>query len=197
MNKIVLSGIKRCGKDTCGKYLVDNYGFHRLALGDIVKEMCSFLFPNMKLDYSDDEKETKVIYKHKYTGEEWTPRDIWVYINVLKKVNPMIFLDRFVVKYQHMLSNPACKIVITDLRFTAVKGCYYATPEMEYLKCSGFKLCYIESSDTINEKNSNLAEEFYDTIEKNADYKFVNHKDGNRRWHNFLIKNKIVDGELK
>ena len=45
MTKIVgFLGNKGSGKDTCGSYLVEKYGYVRYAFGDPVKEVCKNLF---------------------------------------------------------------------------------------------------------------------------------------------------------
>jgi hypothetical protein len=192
-NKIALSGVKKCGKDYCADYLVKNHGYIRLAFGDIIKDLCHKLFPNLDLDYCSADKETVVVYEHPYTGKKWTPRDIWVFINELKQVNPMIFLEMFQDKHRLLLDDINSKLVITDLRFTARKGCYYSTPELEYLSYNGFRIVYIESEDTRADMNSNMAEEFYHEIKAQSDHQFFNRKEGIEDWRFFLYEQGLCD----
>ena len=37
-------GEKRSGKDTCGNYIIENYGFERYAFADPIKRACQHLF---------------------------------------------------------------------------------------------------------------------------------------------------------
>lgn len=119
---IGVTGRKRSGKDTIGSYLVEKYGFVRVAYADALKEACKniFGFSDEQL-YGDDLKEV--------VDEYWghTPREI------LQKVGTELFRERLPQlctyisndiwirsverKIQNLAKQGVSKIVITDIRF--------------------------------------------------------------------------------
>ena len=80
---IGITGRKRSGKDTVGKYLVANHGFVRVAYADALKEACKIIFGfSDEQVYGDDLKEVEDEYwKH-------SPRE------VLQKVGTELFRQR-------------------------------------------------------------------------------------------------------
>jgi len=119
---IGVSGCKRSGKDTIGKYLVNNHGFVRIAFADSLKDACKIIFGFSDEQVHGDEAKEVV-------DEYWehTPREI------LQKVGTELFrdtlpsvcqniskdvwirsVDRKIKNLQKLGHN---KFVITDLRF--------------------------------------------------------------------------------
>jgi len=195
INKLAFCGCSGCGKNYLAEYLVGAHGFKQLALGSIVKKIANKLYPKLKLDYPHGRKDNKIIYTNKNTGINWTPRDIWVWMNNLKVIDPDIFLNEFIKLHGKELKNPKKKIVITDLRFTEACDEFYATPELEYLQSTGFKVVYIESNTCHKVKDRDVAESSYEILKEEADYKFYNKKDEYVSWRKFLHNNKIITGD--
>lgn len=80
---IGVTGRKRSGKDTIGKYLVENHGFTRVAFADSLKEACKIIFGfSDEQVYGDELKEV--------IDEYWnhSPREI------LQKVGTELFRDQ-------------------------------------------------------------------------------------------------------
>ena len=121
--KIVgITGKKRHGKDTLGNYLVEHYGYIRVAFADAIKDMlrCSFGFSEEQLNGSEKENADpfwKVSPREvlQFVGTELfrdqmsqlipnVGSDFWVWI-VRKKI--LDILEK----------NPEAKFVISDVRF--------------------------------------------------------------------------------
>lgn len=119
---IGVTGRKRSGKDTVGKYLIDNYGFVRVAYADALKEACKIIFGfSDEQVYGDDLKEVEDEYwKH-------SPRE------VLQKVGTELFRERLPQvctnmsndiwirsvdrQIQNLRKQGYTRFVITDVRF--------------------------------------------------------------------------------
>jgi hypothetical protein len=119
---IGITGRKRSGKDTIGKYLIENYGFIRIAYADALKEACKHIFGfSDEQVYGDDLKEV--------VDEYWghSPREI------LQKVGTELFREQLPIlcknisndvwirsverKIQNLHKKGHTKFVITDVRF--------------------------------------------------------------------------------
>jgi hypothetical protein len=119
---IGITGRKRSGKDTVGKYLVDNHRFIRVAYADALKEACKIIFGfSDEQVYGDDLKEVEDEYwKH-------SPRE------VLQKVGTELFRERLPEicanisndiwirsvdrQIQHLRKQGHTRFVVTDARF--------------------------------------------------------------------------------
>lgn len=68
---ITLSGIKRSGKDSCADILVKRYNFHKIALADPLREICSKVF-DIPLDtfLNDNTKESPFLYPIQITESD-------------------------------------------------------------------------------------------------------------------------------
>lgn len=123
---MVLIGIlarKRHGKDTCADYLVNAYGFHKMALADPLKESCRTLFDLSDEQLYGDLKEV--------VDERWgvTPRRILQYIGtnifrysmdeLLPWVKDNFWLEKIRIKYEDFKKKYGdnVNVVISDLRF--------------------------------------------------------------------------------
>lgn len=119
---IGITGRKRSGKDTVGKYLIDEYGFVRVAYADALKEACKIIFGfSDEQVYGDDLKEIN--------DEYWnhSPREI------LQKVGTELFRERLPQicsnisndiwirsvdrQIQNLRKQGHTRFVITDVRF--------------------------------------------------------------------------------
>lgn len=117
-----ITGRKRSGKDTIGKYLAENYGFIQLAYADTLKEVCKIVFGlSDEQLYGNKEKETVDEYwKH-------TPREILqkvgteLFRNTLPKELNNIEKDIWIRSIEKTIMNYIKdghnKFVITDVRF--------------------------------------------------------------------------------
>jgi len=59
-----LTGYMGAGKDTVGKILVENYGFHRVAFADPIKELALILNPWLLMLYGDSRRPLKKVVEH-------------------------------------------------------------------------------------------------------------------------------------
>ena len=118
---IGVTGRARSGKDTVGEYLINNYGFKRLAFADSLKNACEsvFGFSHDQL-YGDSKEKVDEYWKH-------TPREIF------QKVGTELFRIELPKQCSHIgddiwirsvdrkiqnLKKAGCKrVVITDMRF--------------------------------------------------------------------------------
>lgn len=194
-NKIALSGVMGSGKDYLSRYLIQELGYQRLSFGDIVKELAEKLYPKCTFVDNEKLKDSEIVYVNPNTHIQYTRRDIYVYMNKLKRINPNVFLDIFISKHKDIINDPNKKIVVTDLRFSIESDVYYATPELEYLQSKDFNIIYIESNKTSVNMGANIAEDFYHIIESEANYKFFNDYNGYTKWVKFLnrdyFKNRV------
>ena len=119
---IGITGHKRSGKDTVGKYLIDNYGFVRVAYADALKEACKIIFSlSDEQLYGDELKDVKDEYL------KYTPREIMQIVgtDLIRNQLPLIFTNmpkdiwiRAVDKQIKKLHKCGyTRFVITDVRF--------------------------------------------------------------------------------
>ena len=119
---IALTGYKGSGKDTCADYLVEKYGYTKIAFASPLKDLLKLLFL-----YSDDQLygHLKEVPDHRWYG--CSPRASMQYIGTewirkqLDTIMPGIGEDYFVNRLnywyqQQLLLNPNIKVVISDLR---------------------------------------------------------------------------------
>jgi hypothetical protein len=121
---IGLSGYARCGKDTVAEYLVDNYGFKRVAFADAIKDVLLAINPYIpNLASLNDVVEVEGWETAKlspyvrgmlqnlgvYARENWSP-DFWVDV-VFKSIGRQALGEKAAGE------NSLNRIVITDVRF--------------------------------------------------------------------------------
>jgi len=146
---IGLTGRKRSGKDTVGKYMVDR-GYTRVAFADALKNACREIFGFTDEQLNGDElKETVDDYW------EHTPREILqtvgteLFRNTLPKFCNNISNDIWIrvvgKKINDLISQGQTKIVITDVRFEN---------EYRFIKQQGGKIFKIIRPDNIRHNNS-------------------------------------------
>jgi len=117
--KIVgITGRKFNGKDTLGKYFIDELGYKKLAFADSLKEgcRCIFGFTDEQL-YGEKKEEIDEFWKA-------TPRKVLQFVgtelfrNQLAEIMPHLGHDIWVeVVRKKILDNPDTNFVITDVRF--------------------------------------------------------------------------------
>lgn len=114
---IGIIGRRRVGKDTCADYLINKYGFAKIAFADTLKDACKVLFGFSDYDVNDGKDDINV---------KWgvTPRTMLKYIGtnvfrndinrVIPWVNDNFWVMRCVDKYYEMNMNS--NIIISDVR---------------------------------------------------------------------------------
>lgn len=120
---IGITGRKHNGKDTVGNYLVDHYGYKRIAFADKIKEACILIF-GLSREQVFDENLKEVV------DDFWgvSPRTLLQYVgtdllrNQLKQIMPHIDNNIWVKAVHKQImdewkSNPGQKFVVTDIRF--------------------------------------------------------------------------------
>lgn len=122
---IGFGGKKRSGKDTCGNYLIKNYGFVRYSFGDPVKEVARVMFCLTDEQLYGNLKEV--------VDPRWnlTPRDILQKIGTdlgqfglhdlfpnINCVSRTFWLKHFQIWYE---KNKHRNVVVTDVRFAHEK----------------------------------------------------------------------------
>lgn len=118
-------GPKGSGKDTCGDFLVKNYGFIKKSFADPLKKVCQelFLFSNEQVNGTIEQKETP---DNRWFG--CTPRTAMQYVgtelfrdhlnNIMPGLEKNIFIHHFELWYQDEIKkNPQLNVVVTDVRF--------------------------------------------------------------------------------
>ncbi len=109
---ILLSGCKRCGKDTVANRLMERLpNSIKVAFADPLREICSIAFGFNMEHYGDDLKEVKV--------EEWgmSPRDALIKVGTelfRKQIDPDIWVKATINRIK---KSDAEYIFITDARF--------------------------------------------------------------------------------
>lgn len=118
---VSICGYKQSGKDTIGKYLVDNFGFVRYAFADPIREVCKIIF-----DWTDEymrEHKEKVDdfwgisprYAMQWIGTEgfqyYLPKDAPQFA---EEVGRTIWVKKF-LRWHERTQNR--RVVITDMRF--------------------------------------------------------------------------------
>lgn len=119
---IGITGLKFAGKDTCGNYFVEHYGYKRLAFADSLKSSMREIFGFNDEQLYGNQKET--------VDEYWgvTPRTVLQYVGtdlfreqlgkIMPKVGKNIWLKVVEKKILDQLAeNPTVRFVITDVRF--------------------------------------------------------------------------------
>lgn len=173
MTKIIgFLGVKRSGKDTCGDYLIKNYGFKRYAFGDPVKEVCRNMFNLTDSQLYGEEKEI--------VDTRWniTPREMFQRIGT--KLGQYDFHDLFpesllkprtlwIYLFKLWLDkNKIEKVVITDVRFKH---------EIECIEELGGEIILIERPN-LKQIDNHISEKEH--IESKGEFmKIVNDKDIN------------------
>ena len=123
---IGLIGKKRAGKDTFADYLVEKYGFIKLAFADPIKEVASLI---LNIDYHkikeiDKEKilpdyDISLRQFYQIFGTELMRNEIYKYLPQLEKKIPRasIWIYNLLKKIENLKSKGYTKFVISDVRF--------------------------------------------------------------------------------
>ncbi|HCH3831092.1 TPA: adenylate kinase [Vibrio parahaemolyticus] len=176
--KIAFMGVSGSGKDFLSDYLIKNHNFIRLSFSDQLKRLSKYIYPWMEMDYPPEKKMSPLNIMLP-TGEfiNHSPRDIWLNLDNLRKVEEKIFIRMLAeeMKAIEIKNESKTNIIITDIR---------SNSEFLWCKENNFTIVYI------NRKNNNY--EKYD-IDKHvienkqkADYRFDNDSNDLIRFKSFF-----------
>ena len=183
--KIALAGRKFCGKDACAKVLEEHFGFSTFSFSDQLKKIAHRHFKWLQEDYPQELKEKK-IWVSPYDGKEWSPRDVWVALNVLVEIDPDILVDG--VHIQRMRS--MMKLEDDSLMKHCIKDLRPHNPrELKYCVDHGFVIIYINNvRDPVSEDNLHETEKGFDAIVNRATAMFQNNKLGEQPFIDFITE---------
>ena len=179
---IGLAGKAGSGKDTVGKYLVDNYNFKRFAFADPLKKGIKELF-----GFTDDQLLNKKEEKDEYWNIE--PRKILQFFGTeicqyeLQKIIPDLDRKFFVKRLEKDIKETLDKginVVITDVRFKH---------EIEMIKKYNNKLIYLNRDEIDISLGSNSGHISENEISSN-DFDFIinNNTTTNNLFNSFIEK---------
>jgi len=173
MEKLALVGEAGAGKDFVVDVLVRDYDFTRVSFSDQLKKIAIKIYPWMEKDYHPDEKEIPLNITLS-TGEliTKTPREIWLELNSLRKVEDMIFV-RMLEAEISLLNVP--NIVISDIR---------TKNELEWAKENEFTIIYLHNENSTHEKNS--FDDFARSLSDKTDFYLENDMNGEQFIHDFM-----------
>lgn len=115
---ILLSGWSMSGKDTVGQFLIDHYGFQRLAVADIMKDVVhqSYSIP-YELLHTQEGKDTSVTIRTTDGNKTCTVRDLIIdYAMSKRKENPDHWINLLIDSVRDDI-NTFSRYVVTDFRF--------------------------------------------------------------------------------
>lgn len=169
---IGILGKKRSGKDTICKYLVETYGFHKLAFADQIKDVAQQLFDLSDEQLNGQDKEEKMIdynisprqffqvfgtdimqnaiYDYLPELEDKIPRKLFWTINIFNKIK----------KLQKEGQNNFC---ISDVRFIH---------EVDYILENGGIIIKVERQNCI--KDNHVSETQINDIDNSKINYFIN-----------------------
>lgn len=183
--KIAFMGVSGSGKDFLADYLISNYNFIRLSFSDQLKKLSKFIYPWMEEDYPSERKALPLNITLP-TGEliHHTPRDIWLNLNGLRKIENKIFIRMLSSEMKLLEKNNTSKIniIITDIR---------SNEEFLWCKENHFTVIYINRTENDYKKypiDKHVIENKYKT-----DYQFDNDTNGTTRFKSFF--DKVLCGE--
>ncbi|EIY6409018.1 adenylate kinase [Vibrio parahaemolyticus] len=176
--KIAFMGISGSGKDFLASYLISNHNFIRLSFSDQLKRLANHIYPWMKKDYAPEEK-TIPINITLSTGESinHSPRDIWISLNKLRKIEDKIFIRMLSEELKALEKNGEenKNIIITDIR---------SCEELMWCKDNNFTIVHIERENNDYEKYD--IDKHVNENKSEADYQFKNNKHGTDSFKNFF-----------
>lgn len=178
MNKLAFCGKAGCGKDYLTNILETEYKFVRFSFSDQLKDICSKIFPWMEKDYPPLQKEKLHKFDTGFEIIEKTPREIWILMNSIRKIEPNIFVRKLDEKIKMTRVN---NIIISDLR---------TENELEYLKKNNYKIIFIKPQKEIYKENK--FDEELKAFEEVSDYVYYNNFDGKESFKKFITENNIV-----
>jgi dephospho-CoA kinase len=180
------TGEKGSGKDTAGNYLVEKYGFERMAFADALKQVCKIVFDLTDKQLNDASRKEQV-------DERWevSPR------HLMQVVGTELFRDKLTEAFPHLKGNiwvsiikqkllktKNKKVVLTDVRFEN---------EAELLHNFGGKLIRIQRNNIIKKKDPHSSET--NQLEVNQTLQNTTSKEELYAQLDILVNNLVIEYE--
>ena len=172
MNIVGVCGKGGSGKDTIANYLVKNYGYHRVAAADAMKEdLCRYLDMDLKTLESIknkklclwDMQDTKVVNHGKFSIR----RFLQLFgMDMRYRIADTYWLERSIQdKVKELGTNGQTNIVVWDVRFEI---------EYDWITASGGDVIYVDGRTGLTKDQSkHISEDFVNTTAKDRCYPVI------------------------
>ena len=169
MNIIGVCGKGGSGKDTIANYLVKNYGYHRVAAADAMKEdLCRYHDMDLETLESIKNKELLLVdegeyheYGRPYYGSFSIRRFLQLYgMDMRYRIADTYWLERSIKdKVKELGTNGQTNIVVSDVRFEI---------EYNWIVGNGGDVIYVDGRTGLtNDQSKHVSEDFVNTTAKN------------------------------
>lgn len=137
-------GASGSGKDYLANYLVQNHAFTRFSFSDQLKVLAHTIYPWLDIDYPPIKKEESLNITTS-TGETicHSPREIWLHLDNLRKVENLIFIRMLELEVKQFFKGGTFSennVIITDIR---------SEEEFKWCRNNDFKIMYISPSKQV------------------------------------------------
>ena len=176
---IALTARSGAGKDFLASHLINVHGFVRVSFSDELKIIAKTLYPWMELDYAPEDK-NKII-NHQMNVCNMSAREIWITLDSLRQVDPLIFVNGVKEKLNKLLST-GVDIIVTDVRKES---------EFDLMFDIGATIIKINQRITDNDVLYD-GEDIIDSFKVDLSFTNIKHQ-GLKRWEEFCIENEIID----
>lgn len=172
MNIVGVCGKGGSGKDTIANYLVKNYGYHRVAAADAMKEdLCRYLDMDLKTLESIknkklclwDMQDAKVVNHGKFSIR----RFLQLFgMDMRYRIADTYWLERSIQdKVKELGTNGQTNIVVSDVRFEI---------EYDWITASGGDVIYVDGRTGLTKDQSkHISEDFVNTTAKDRCYPVI------------------------
>jgi len=165
MNIIGVCGKGGSGKDTIADYLVKNYGYHRVAAADAMKEdLCRYLNMDLETLESIKNKELSLVDEGEYNvvdyGSFSIRRFLQLYgMDMRYRIADTYWLERSIQdKVKELGTNGQTNIVVSDVRFEI---------EYNWIIDNGGRVIYVDGRTGLTKDQSmHVSENFVNTTAK-------------------------------
>jgi len=177
---LAFSGEAGSGKDFIVDVLVRDYGYTRVSFSDQLKKLAVKIYPWLERDYPPEAKEKPLNIQLKNELITKTPREVWLSLNDLRKVEDTLFVR--MLEEELALLN-VDNIVISDIR---------TQNEFDWCELNGFTTVYVHNENSPHEKNS--FDDFSRSLSALTYYHLTNDMCGEDFIHDFM-ESCIIEGK--
>lgn len=172
--KIAFIGQSGVGKDYIVDILKKEYGYCRISFSDQLKKLAVKIYPWMERDYPAEVKEKPLNITVNGELITMTPREIWLHLNNLRKVEDGLFV--------RMLQEELNLMNITDIVISDIR----TMNEYEWCKKNDFTIVAVTADTPAHPDNS--FDDFVREVIKDGgfDYYFENEFDGDAKIKDFI-----------